>query len=173
MRATITIYIYVLLRIVDHVTTWVMIEANLGEVTNPHVDTESLWTIFFSPVPLVLDAFFIVCVVVSERYSDRIHALLVNRHPAAPLCLFPMFGIWMMSVIAMSNTFGVLGLGTPLAWMASLFDFIAEDRHELIRIALIVLNIAALPAITRIAIRTYAPSATCSTPILESARLQP
>jgi hypothetical protein len=74
----------------------------------------------------------------------------------------------MLSVISMSNTFGALGFGTPLAWFASLFDFITEERHELIRIALIFLNIAALPVITRIAIRIYTPSPSASVAVPES-----
>jgi len=162
MRAAILIYIYILLSIVDHVTTWILIDANLGEETNPHVYTDSLSSIFFSPIPLVLDAAFLACVFLAEKFDNNIHSLLVKRHPAAPLCLFPLFGIWMLSVIAMSNTFGALGFGTPLAWFASLFDFITEERHELIRIALIVINIAALPVITRIAIRIYTPSTPAS-----------
>jgi len=81
----------------------------------------------------------------------------------------PFHFFWMLSVISMSNTFGVLGLGTPLAWFASQFEFITEDRHQLISIALSVLNIAALPVISRIALRIYAPAAHAGTAVPEQA----
>lgn len=157
MRAAAIIYIYVLLGIVDRLTIWIALESGTGTGTNPHFNTDSLWSIFFSPVPLFYSALFLVCVLFSEFYSDKIHASLVRGHPLAPFWLLPLFLIWMLSFMSMSNVFNVLELGTPLAWFASLFDFMTEDRNELVAIALVILNIAGLPLLSRMGILIYAP----------------
>ncbi len=158
MRTFALVYISLLLIVVDRVTTWVAINSNFGEETNPHVKTESLATLFLSPVPLMLCGFFIVCLLLSEAYSNQIYSLLVKGNPLAPICLLPLFFIWMMSIVCFSNLSGALGFITPLSWFASKFDFITDDRHELITIALTVLNIAGLPLLTRIGLRIYAPT---------------
>jgi hypothetical protein len=69
----------------------------------------------------------------------------------------PLFFIWMMTIVCASNLFAALGYVAPLAWFASQFDFITEDRHTLINIALFVLNLAALPLLLKIGRRLYAP----------------
>ncbi len=163
MRALVLSYIAVLLVVVDRSTTWIALESKLGEESNPHANTESLLSLFLSPVPLQSALFFLVCLVICEMYPKKVHALLLNRHPLSYMSLLPLFFIWMMSIVCASNLMGALGFGTPLAWFASQFDFITEDRHELIMIAFAVLNIVALPFLTRIGIRIYAPESQADT----------
>jgi hypothetical protein len=57
-----------------------------------------------------------------------------------------------------------------VAWFASLFRFFTEDRHGRICIALIVLYIAAVPAISRIGLRIHAPAVPASTADAEPAK---
>ncbi len=158
MRAFLLIYISVLLLVIDRSTTWIALEANLGEESNPHVNTESLLSLFLSPVPLQSASFFLVCLMICERYPNQVHALLATRHPLSYMCVLPLMFIWMMSVLCASNLSGALGFGTPLAWFASQFDFITKDRHELIMIAFGVLNLAALPLLSKITLRIYEPN---------------
>lgn len=157
MRAFLLFYISLLLVVVDRSTTWIALEEKLGEESNPHVNTESLLSLFLSPVPLQSALFFLVCLVLCESYPNRVHALLASRHPLSYMCLLPLMFIWMMSIVCASNLMGALGFGTPLAWFASKFDFITKDRHELIMIAFSVLNLAALPFLYKLGMHIYAP----------------
>ncbi len=157
MRAFTLIYISILLVVVDRSTTWIALEANLAFETNPHVNPESFLSLFLSPVPLTLSLFFLFCVLINEVHSEKVYSLLEKRHPLAPMCLMPLIFIWMMSFICISNLLGSLGFGTPLAHFASIFRFISEDRHELIGIAMGIINLVGLPLLTRIGLRIYTP----------------
>jgi len=171
VRAFVLIYISILLVIIDRLSTWIALEENLGEESNPHVDTESLMTLFLSPVPLSLSMLFLVWVVITEVYTNKVHSLLSSKNPLAPMCLMPLFFIWMMSIVCLSNLFGAMGLGTPLPWFASLFDFITEDRHELAVISLAILNVAGLPLLTKVGLKIYAPNVCSSTADISSGHI--
>ncbi len=165
MRAFALIYISVLLIVVDRSTTWIALEANLGTESNPHVNTESYLSLFLSPVPLTLSIFFLLYVLLIEACADKVYTLLSKGHPLAPMCLLPLIFIWMMSFICISNLIGALGFGTPLARFASIFSFITKDRHELVGIAMAVINLAGLPLLTNIGLRIYTPRNPQPTPI--------
>lgn len=162
MRALIILYIFILLSIVDHFSTWILIDNNFGEETNPNVITDSIQSIFFSPGPLIFDALFLVSVALSEKYSDEIHKHVVKRSAVAPFLLLPLMYILMLSVVSLSNTIGILGLGTPLAWFAENFRFITEDKHQLIGIALATINMISLPILMKVARRIYEPTGNTS-----------
>jgi hypothetical protein len=157
MRAATIVYVYFLLKIVDHLSTWIAIQNEMGLEMNPYVETDSLWSIFFSPVPLVVDGIFVICVLISEKYAESIYRLLIRWSFLAPALLLPLYLIWMMTVFALSNTIGVLGFGFPLGWLAQQFRFLTEDMHTMLHYAMLVLNLAVLPLLFRIGVLIYAP----------------
>ena len=160
MRSLILLCISVFLICTDRITTWIAINSGMGREINPYVNTGSFVELILSPVPIAMCALFLFSLLLTERYSNQIHALLMKKSALAPMCLLPLFFIWMMTFICINNVLGVLGFITPLTRASTFFSFITEDPYLQFGIAVQILNVAGLPLLTCIAERIYAPENT-------------
>ncbi len=165
MRSITLLFISLFLICIDRITTWIAINSGKAREINPYANTTSFLDLILSPIPMSMCAVFLVLLIISERYSNQIHALLIRKSAFAPMCLLPLFFIWMMTFICINNVFGVLGFITPLTRASTFFAFITEDPYLQLGITVQILNVAGLPLITRIAERIYTPRNPQPTPI--------
>jgi hypothetical protein len=157
MRSLTLLCISLFLICTDRVTTWIAINSGKAREINPYVNTGSFVDLVLSPVPISMCALFLLLLLLTERYSNQIHALLIKKSALAPMCLLPLFFIWTMTFICINNVLGVLGFITPLTRASTFFSFVTEDPYLQFGITVQILNIAGLPVLTRIAEKIYTP----------------
>ncbi len=160
MRSLILLCISLFLICTDRVTTWIAISSGMAREINPYVNTGSFFELVLSPVPISMCALFLFLLLLTERYSNQIHALVKRKSALAPMCLLPLFFLWVMTFICINNVLGVLGFPTPLTRASTFFSFLTDDPYLQLGIAVQILNVAGLPLLMRIAERIYAPKNT-------------
>jgi len=127
MRALFLIVTFLILRLVDTFTTWSLTSSGQAIELNPTVNTESLLSLFLSPAPLLIGCVFLGCVIFAERNAQNYDRIVKGGVlPSYPF-FFPVYYLFLLGMVCISNLSGVIGMGTPITLIATPFEYITDS----------------------------------------------
>ncbi len=112
------IALLVSLYILDSYSTYYLVVNNIAYETNPLVQTSSLTTIFFSPIPFAIFALCIASVITSETNPVKTALWIRENWLLSFLISSPYFMLCAKAFAVSSNVSIVLGYGDLFSWLS-------------------------------------------------------
>ena len=158
MRALLLIFLFLVLRLVDTFTTWSLTSSGRAVELNPTVNTESLLSLFLSPFPILVGLIFLGCVFCAERNTQNFET--INKKGIFPSCpfYFPVYYLFLLSVVCISNILGVLEIGTPISIIATPFEHITDSTDLQFTLGYTSVILVTLPVAIPLVRRLYSPT---------------
>lgn len=158
MRAGTLIFLFLILRTLDSLTTWHLLKMRMAVEINPLVWTESLWRFILSPGPLFVGLAFLACVIYAERNAHRFDTLIKGHVLPIGLFFFPLYFLFWLFMVVLSNTLGVLGYGTPIIVLGKPFQIFTDSLHLQLSLANTAFILVTLPLFIPLTKRLYSQS---------------
>jgi len=158
MRALLLIVTFLILRLVDTFTTWSLTSSGRAIELNPTVSTDSLLSILLAPGPLLVACVFLGCVIYAERNAQN-YDRIVKRgiFPSCPF-FFPVYYLFLLTIVCLSNLMGVIGQGTPIVLIAAPFEYITDSTDLQFILGYTFVILLTLPAAIPLVRRLYSPA---------------
>jgi len=158
MRALLLILSFLILRLVDTFTTWILTSSGQAIELNPTVNTDSLMSLFLSPAPIMVGCIFLGCVFYAERNSQKFEK--ISKKGIFPSCpfYFPVYYLFLLIIVCISNLLGVLEIGTPIALIATPFEHITDSTDLQFTLGYTSVILVTLPVAIPLVRRLYSPT---------------
>jgi hypothetical protein len=141
MRALLLILSFLILRLVDTFTTWILTSSGQAIELNPTVNTD-----------------FLGCVFYAERNSQKFET--ISKKGIFPSCpfYFPVYYLFLLIIVCISNLLGVLEIGTPIALIATPFEHITDSTDLQFTLGYTSVILVTLPVAIPLVRRLYSPT---------------